>query len=285
MAHNHWDHLKKLLALLDHPRVDIFLHIDKKSDVSDPDSFARVLKHSAFYRIPSICVNWGGCSQIRCELDLIGAALPGKYAYYHLLSGVDLPLKPMDEILAFFDANGGKEFIHMDAPELPVHFYERFSVYYPFQEMVRRVPLLEKIQWRLVALQRKIGIDRLKKQNLLFAKGANWFSCTHDFLSDLYEHRAQILKDYRFTRCCDEVFLQSHLIRTPFRSRLWDPTCSNSSLSNMRLIDWDRGQPYTFRDEDLSELLKSDLLFARKFDDEKYPGVVDGIYRAIKNKE
>ena len=35
---------------------------------------------------------------------------------------------------------------------------------------------------------------------------------------------------------------------------------------NQRLIDWKRGNPYTWRKQDFDELVNSDLLFARKFD-------------------
>ena len=46
---------------------------------------------------------WGQVSIVRAELLLFSAALQQKspYAYYHLLSGVDLPLKSQDEIHAF----------------------------------------------------------------------------------------------------------------------------------------------------------------------------------------
>ena len=36
--------------------------------------------------------------------------------------------------------------------------------------------------------------------------------------------------------------------------------------SCLRLIDWNRGTPYVFRDEDFDVLINSEMLFARKFD-------------------
>ena len=33
---------------------------------------------------------------------------------------------------------------------------------------------------------------------------------------------------------------------------------------NMRLIDWDRGNPYVWKSEDIDEILQSNKLFARK---------------------
>lgn len=46
---------------------------------------------------------------------------------------------------------------------------------------------------------------------------------------------------------------------SPFKKKLAE--------TNMRLIDWNRGEPYTFRISDISELINSDILFARKFDE------------------
>ena len=33
---------------------------------------------------------------VEAELSLLRAAVPGKYDYYHLLSGVDVPIKSRD---------------------------------------------------------------------------------------------------------------------------------------------------------------------------------------------
>ena len=47
----------------------------------------------------------GGISPVRdCSEN-------GPYAYYHLLSGADLPIKSQDYIHEFFHKNSGKEFV------------------------------------------------------------------------------------------------------------------------------------------------------------------------------
>ncbi len=282
MAHSHWPLLQTLVSLLDHPRVDFYIHIDKKASYPQPDPLRPHLSHSGLHYIPRRRVNWGGRSQIACEFDLIRASLPGDYAYYHLISGVDLPLKPVEEILAFFDANQGKEFVHFDSDSLSKEQFERFRFYYPFQEWTARHPVLNWIQWRIVGLERRFKIDRVKNAAGPFAKGANWFSCTHAYLSTLVKEEAAILKRYANTRCCDEVFLQSHLVSTPFREHLYDSTFSGSQRSNMRAVDWERGEPYTFQDEDLEPLLNSPYLFARKFDEQKSPHLISKLMHRLK---
>ena len=51
----------------------------------------------------------------------------------------------------------------------------------------------------------------------------------------------------------------------------------------MRLIDWRRGNPYVWRDEDYDELIHSDRIFARKFSS-KYMGIVRKITDAVCRK-
>ena len=47
--------------------------------------------------------------------------------------------------------------------------------------------------------------------------------------------------------------------------------------SIVRLIDWKRGAPYTFRYSDKEELIKSDMLFCRKFDEHIDSDIISAI--------
>ena len=54
--------------------------------------------------------------------------------------------------------------------------------------------------------------------------------------------------------------------------------------NNVRLIDFDRGKnssPYTFKKDDYDELVNSNFLFARKFDENVDKKVVDLIYNYV----
>ena len=50
----------------------------------------------------------------------------------------------------------------------------------------------------------------------------------------------------------------------------------------LREIDWERGGPYTFRKEDVSMLLTSENLFARKFDERVDREAIDMIAEHLK---
>lgn len=280
-AHKSLPLLKTLLSLLDHPRVDFYLHWDKKSGPVPLQELKDQLHHSALFVIPSISVNWGGYSQIRAELSLLSAA-GGDYAYLHLLSGVDLPLKPVDRILSFFDENAGKEFVHFDAPRMKEEFYDRFSVYHFFQEKEQRSRFWNKVEWRLVLLQKKLGVSRLKKDDTVFGKGANWFSITGEFAAYLLSRKDMIRRYFKYSRCCDEVFLQTCLMRSPFYQNLYRTRCDDDYHAVMRYIDWQRGSPYTFREGDERDLFSSDYLFARKFDETTSPKLIHNLIDHIR---
>ena len=118
IAHNEFDLLEILVRLLDDPRNDIYVHIDAKVKDFDFKSFQALTQYSRLRFTPRrISATWGDFSLVNTELLLLQTAVAGEdpaqpYAYYHLISGVDLPIKSNDDIHAFFEKNAGKEFVH-----------------------------------------------------------------------------------------------------------------------------------------------------------------------------
>ena len=114
LAHTNFGQLRKLLELLDDPRNDIFVDVDAKADFN-PESFDGACKASGLTFLDHrIKVSWGGVSIMRAELRLLKkATATAKYDYYHLISGMDLPIKSQDTIHDFFDAHSGREFLSL----------------------------------------------------------------------------------------------------------------------------------------------------------------------------
>lgn len=106
-AHHQFDLLEKLLRLLDDERNDIYIHIGVGVDY-ERAKFEKCVKKSGIFFVDPVKESWGGYSQIESELHLFEVAAENSYAYYHLLSGVDLPLKTQDEIHAFLKQMKGK---------------------------------------------------------------------------------------------------------------------------------------------------------------------------------
>ena len=278
MAHTNFPQLQTLISLLDHPNNDIYLHVDKRA--ADFDAAKIRVSASKLIIVDPITVVWGGHSMIECELNLLKASTPNHYRYYHLLSGIDLPLKTQDEIHAFFESSFPSNFIRFHAPSNESKsFLYRIEQYHFFQDKFGRdtglVPgLLRRANNALIKAQKLIGFKR--KQYIPPYKGTNWFSITDDMAQYVLTQESLIRKQFYFSSCADEVFLHSVAMASPYRDTIVD-NC-------LRSIDWDRGSPYVFRLEDVEDLLVSGKLFARKFDTQIDPQAIDAVVAHLTQK-
>lgn len=272
IAHNQFELLKVLLKVLDYPHNDIYVHLDSKVGDIDLQPFFEVVRKSNLYFLKNrVNVQWGAFSQIECELRLLEASVPSKYRYYHLMSGVDMPLKSQKEIHQFFDEHSGTEFVHFDAPEIDSKSYERVSKYNFFCSRNKRV--IDRIAYRLIMMA-QFGVDRARKNNLTYLKGANWFSITNTLAEYVVENRPLVEKQFRYTLCADEVFLQTLIINSDFINRLSPNNFCDNYETILYYIDWNRGRPYEFEFDDFAELMSSNMLFARKFNWNKDPRII-----------
>ncbi len=272
MAHGNFEYLKKLIESLDDPRNDVYIHIDKKSKFTDFNMLKKDIKFSSVYFIKQSDIKWAAFSGILCEVDLLKAATARiQYDYYHLLSGSDLVIKSQNEIHQFFDQNKGKEFVTFDEQKIDNEYLDRVKYYYLFQDVYgrnrRNILLLGlyAIDKILLSIQKLLKVNRIRKVQMEFQKGANWYSITHDLARHIIDQEKWIHKTFRFSLSGDELFLQTILINSRFKNNLCHPNQLKENL-NMRLIDWTRGKPYTWRKEDYDILINSNMFYARKID-------------------
>ncbi len=285
MAHANWSILTKLLRLLDDPRHDIYLHIDVKSArYFDVDQI--FLYHSRLTVIEPRRVYWADYSQTDTELRLMKTAAQQKYSYYHLLSGVDLPLKTNDERYRFYEESG-KNFIGI-VPHESYYSVRRVKYFHPFTHfpLYRNCKLLKAADRLFEYAQRGIGINRLRSTKWKIIDGWTWFSIRHDLCMKLIHSEERIKKMFCSSIASDELFIQTFVYNTQgFRETLYDET--DLKRGSMRNIDWERGKPYTWRntEDDYLLLINSLYMFVRKFSEEKSGALVDRIYKEIMEKQ
>lgn len=268
IAHNQFELLEILIKMLDDVRNDIFIHIDPKVKNFDFEKFKRLTQHSNILFTDRISITWGDFSQVQVEMILLKSAVQNEdknnpYSYIHLISGVDLPIKTNDEIHRFFVENKGKEFIHFSENKPSPAFANRIKYYHIFRK--KRNLFFKILSQIALRIQKLIGINRLKNSNLIVQKGTNWFSITGDFAKYVVSKSNEIEKLFNYSYCCDEVFLQTIFVNSPFKNNLFMPNCNNNQLACARLIDWERGNPYIFKTEDFDKIISSKAMFARKF--------------------
>lgn len=267
MAHNEPEILKMLLNKLDHKNNTFFLHLDKRSDI-DVDDIKGAVSKSKVHFIKRRHVYRGGYSQIKCEIDLLKQATKEKFDYYHLNTGVDLPIKSVEEINSFFEINKGKEFISFDKYAndnrnfvTRYNKYHFFAVYSGSSGIIRNIYRLCNVL--LEYLSRFINSiikNRSKKyNNLIFMKGSAYFDISDKLAHYILEQEKLIRKIFRFTSCCDEVFLHTLAYNSPYREKI--------TFYGTRFIDWSKhgSSPEILNMSHYEQICNSKHLFARKF--------------------
>lgn len=298
MLHNQYKLASMLLSMLDDEEVDFYIHVDKKASFTEEDMsllLSNVLKSKVFF-VDRINVVWGDFSQIQAELTLLKEAIKVRYSYYHLISGVDFPLRSIEDIKSFFDAETGKEFVHFGRSDMQEIKQKRSMYYWILQNEIGNQKTIAKdknlkramcflVQTEYVMLQKLFHVDRRRKNlGIKFASGSNWFSITYEFAYYVLQKEQWIYDTFQHTKCCDEVFLQTILLNSDFyKSRYHQQEFDADYRANLRYIDFNRGKPYVFTNADINELQNvKDYLFTRKFDYETNPEVVDALYKAHK---
>lgn len=269
MYHDDYDLLLKLLKLIDYKYIDIYIHVDKKVKDFDFLEIKKIVKASKVYFTKRLDVRWATYGQIECELELLKKASNNNYQYYHLISGVDLPIRKIDDIYNFFK-NQTQEFVGFSPLETiseleisRIKYYHLFNNNYRSPNRIKR-KISSIFYHGLLKFQKEIKINRLRKQSLIIRKGCNWFSITNDLVKYVLSKENLIKKVFKYSHCADELFLQTLVYNSRFKDKVY---CDggNDCQGAMRLIDWQRGTPYTFKEEDFELIKNSKMMFARKF--------------------
>lgn len=260
LAHNEWEILVRLVRCLDDERNDIYVHFDRKVD---DIPVLRCEKAGLHVLTDRVAVYWGDLSIVEAEYRLLETAhRHGPYTYYHLLSGVDLPLKSQDEIHRFCEEHHGREFIGYTLTDLTPEVVRKVQRWHLFPEDFKNTNLCKRVLRALcIRLQEVVGYRR--NPDIDFKKGSQWFSITENLADYVLKHRAWAMQTFRHTFCADELVVQTLCWMSPYREHIYDTT--DDAKGCMRAIGWRDGQLYDWTREDYNLLRHSDALFARKF--------------------
>lgn len=281
LAHNEPKILQTLITLLDNKNHDIYVHIDKKNTLPN----IQTTYSHIYFLTQRIDVRWGDISIIEAELLLYKTANNnGPYLYYHLLSGVDLPLKSNIYIDDFFLKNKGKEFVGFSP--LNEDFIWRVNRYHFFTRHYN-IKGMKGFFFKSIRRITETLINTIKRRHhkLYFRKGSNWSSITQEFCDYIILKENEILKTFRYTLAPDEFFLQTYLWNSPYKKNIFNLYDENTSC--MREIDWERGtdtgHPYTWGQcpQDINILINSKKIFARKFSS-KYMNIITELSTRLK---
>lgn len=251
-----------LLKQLDYELFDIYIHIDKKINFNIKQLY-NCVKKSKIYIYSKYKIYWADFSQTKCQIFLLEEAFNKHlYSYYHLLSESDFPLKSNENLYNYFEKKG-KNFIHFESRELSNEKKKFIDRYYLFQKYNRHSKIFTFLEEINLKIQKIIGINRLNS-NLKYCCGANWFSIKNDVAWLVLKNKKNIYKMFSNTRSSDEFVLQTLIINSNLIDTLYYKEFDNDYCACQRYIDWTRGKPYVFKEDDINELLNCNYCFVRK---------------------
>lgn len=262
--------LHVMVAMLDHPLNDIYIHIDRRVDIR-PFLTVKTQWSKVSFLPHRLAVEWGNTVQIDTELLIFEYAYKnGPYSYYHMMSGQDLPLRSQDLIHNFMDKehphcefvtvnNEGADYLRdLEYKTRYYHFFVKslsdtnhsFSHYWHYF-----------LHGAAIKIQKLFGVKRTYPFEL--KKSLHFVSITHEFLSYLLSQKSFIKKTFAYTLCADEIFLQSILWNSPFRDNLYSR--EDGGVGSLRKVVWTNHKAYIWNKDDIASLLSFPELFALKF--------------------
>lgn len=271
IAHNNFEVLEILIKMLDYKHNDLYVHIDKKVKNFDTDFFRALCTQSNIYFLSKrIDVKWGGQSQILTEMLLYKYAYKNRtYSWYHLLSGVDLPLAKAENIYRFFhDKNRSYIYIKSNTSEWDKQRISRYR--FDIKNDI--------ISNTIYNMQEKMNIDRVK--NIKVKKSYNWASLTSKSVEILLE-KERVIKRMTFASlCADEIYKQTILCKYAADTIYYD---KYGNTTDLRYVDWSEGEdhPKILDESDYEKIMTSGKLFARKFDEEKSRIIIEKLYSGV----
>ncbi len=238
----------------------VVIHVDKRVKKNQYNRMMRALADVADVRFSErFACEWGTWG-IVAATQAAATILLRDFAsvrHVYLASGSCLPLRPVEEMIAYLNERPRTDFIESVTTEdvgwtvggLDV---ERFTLRFPFSWRKKR-----RLFDGYVRLQRFLGFKRRIPAGIVPHLGSQWWCLTRQTLSAILEDPDRAAHDRYFRRVWipDESYFQT-LVRQ---------FSSNVESRSLTLSKFDfQGKPHIFYDDHLQLLRRSDCFVARK---------------------
>lgn len=278
IAHKEPDQVERLVKRLAHADCDVFIHLDKKTDLAGFRRLER-LPQVHFIRNRQL-IRWAGYSFTKAILTGMQEVLEaGDYDFINLMSGQEYPLHAMETMLAFLRRHPGRTFMSYETQDSPW-----------WQQNMHRVAHYHstdfqfKGQYLLQAWVNRLLPDRTFPLGLpLYGGNCSMYwtisrACAQ-YVADFLDQHPAIERFARFTWAPDEFLIPTILLNSPLRK--------NVVNDNLRYIDWSQGgpNPKVLGAQDLNALRGSAAFFARKFDIRQDSRILDQLDELIDHQE
>lgn len=278
LAHTDPDQLARLVRALDY-RARIFVHLDAKSDLSEFRS--RDLPPGVSFIENRARVSWAAFSQVGASLRMMRAALESGHPFSHLvmLSGLDYPIKPVQQLHEFLNAHPQHEFIRFINVSLSRR-YRPFFEHYWFLENLPFIP--RKLDYYLrhgFGRALRLFLKKPQPPGMEPCWGSAYWALTPKcaaHILDFTDKRTDYVRWARSSYAVDEHYFHTIVGNSSFcvNADGFTPYAGQwpHELANLHLIHHSLRKVYT--EEDYDELYGSTKFFVRKVVSGQFNGLV-----------
>jgi hypothetical protein len=282
LAHNNPEQLSVLVEDLVKSNTDIYIHIDKKSDIS---SFIHLKRKNVFFIKERVEIFWGEFSIVEATLNLLKASIKENYDYYALLSGSDILVQSPEKLINHLKMNKGHEFINIvPMPSTKLNKPLSRIEYYNFTEAGFKKLLKSSVASRLLTkIANKLLRNRIKrnykKRTAIekFYAGSQWWTLSSSAVTLILNYcikHPNFVGYFKNIRIPDEIF---------FQTILGNSHLSKKIMPSLTFTIWEGGKsahPKELEERDISNLKErkynfegsygaSKAFIARKFTNKK----------------
>ena len=263
--------LARLVSRLNNRNSTVFIHIDKKIDIS-PFLFISRYQNVRFLS-NRFKIVWGGYSITECIISGMKEILEeGNYTHIVSMSGQDYPIRPVYQFEELLADNKDCSFMYTEQKTPASNWWKyavrRYTYYY-----------LSDFDFRGKRFLHKIGRKILPKRNFLYphyqlfgGPGSTFCALSREaceYIVSFMEGNKMGRNFVKYTFASDEFWFQTILMNSSLRFKV-----INSQLWYM---EWDGSSkhPRILTIMDYGKIISSGLYFARKFDVLKDDLIID----------
>ena len=303
LAHKNPEQIIRLLKVLKHTQADCYLHLDKKMQITEEQKAEIRLQGGVIIPQRESCYldDW---SLPKAELLLLNESRKVcSYKYYILLSGQDYPIKPISDLIELLEQNYPKPYI--DATPYSENNWIAYKLWttklhrkFKFvcnriQSRVGRVRGLNRLQdicQRLSSKFQPSAFSQLASLNVKVYGGSQWWAlpdvAVNEIMSDI-QANPRIVETFKWVFTPDELFFQTMVMRTSVAPLIdINPVDAREQhcLTYANFVTPTKGfcsHPHILETEDWKRLKQRPEFFARKFDMDSSPNVLDVIDKSL----
>ncbi len=238
----------------------VVIHVDKRVTRADYTAFVKSLSDldNILFSTRHRC-EWGTWSLVEASITATRLMLKSfaDVRHVYLASGSCLPLRPVEELIAYLQERPQTNFIEsVTTEDVPWTVggldAERFTLRFPFSWKRHR-----RLFDGYVNLQRKVGFKRRIPPGLVPHMGSQWWCLTRQTLTAIFDDPDfdEYVRYFRRVWIPDESYFQTMV-------RLYSANIESRSLT-LSKFDF-QGKPHIFYDDHMQLLRRSDCFVARK---------------------